>query len=73
VVTRQRRASARKHAARSHTCPLCKKVIKGNGGWSSHKRMHVRSWIEAGRKRLGFGPDAIKVLEYWEKKYELRP
>lgn len=71
VVSRRRRSAARKHASQAHTCPLCQKVIKGNGGWSSHKRMHVRNWVKGGRRRLALTAANVAALEYWEKKYEL--
>jgi hypothetical protein len=37
-----RRERARKHARRSWACPLCGRACLGNGGKSSHKRMHLR-------------------------------
>lgn len=37
IVTDAKRARARKHASRRHTC-TCGRVCLGNGGWSSHKR-----------------------------------
>lgn len=39
-MTRRERAS--RHAIRQWTCPICQKVVLGNGGKSSHKRKHVR-------------------------------
>ena len=35
IVTKARKRSARKHAARVHTCS-CGRQVRGNGGWSSH-------------------------------------
>lgn len=43
VVSAARRRSAQRHADRVHTCPVCDARIRGNGGWSSHKRAHVRA------------------------------
>lgn len=41
---------ARVHAKRAYVCSVCRKVVHGNGGRSSHARMHVRRGeAEAGR------------------------
>lgn len=46
-----KRRSSQTHARRTHECPVCQEKLRGNGAWSSHKRMHVRvgtapeSWI----------------------------
>lgn len=37
-----RRQHAKKHARQTRTCSICGKVCRGNGGWSSHKAMHLR-------------------------------
>ncbi|WP_158304641.1 hypothetical protein [Methylibium petroleiphilum] len=37
IVSNKRRAAARKHATRIHTCS-CGKTVRGNGGWSSHRK-----------------------------------
>lgn len=37
-----RRHRAGKHARRIRTCSICGKDCRGNGGWSSHKAMHLR-------------------------------
>lgn len=37
IVSDKRRAAARKHATRVHTCS-CGKTVRGNGGWSSHRK-----------------------------------
>jgi hypothetical protein len=43
--------SAMVHAKQAHKCTVCGRVVYGNGGWSSHKRAHLRaegiqSWDE---------------------------
>lgn len=37
IVSDSRRAAARKHARRIYTCS-CGKSVRGNGGWSSHRK-----------------------------------
>lgn len=37
IVSDSRRASARKHARRAYQCS-CGKTVRGNGGWSSHRK-----------------------------------
>lgn len=46
-----RRDMAKVHARRRHTCPLCGKVVRGNGGRAAHRRMHIR---EAGLDEADF-------------------
>ncbi|WP_432263313.1 hypothetical protein [Cupriavidus sp. TMH.W2] len=43
----KRKAQARKHAQEVHVC-VCGKECRGNGGWSSHKRV-CEQW-KAARK-----------------------
>lgn len=68
VVSRQRRKSAQKHAGYGHTCPVCKKRVFGNGGWSSHKRKHVRAWLD-GASLLELPKDVQNTLQVWIRKY----
>ncbi len=37
IVSDRRRAAARKHASRVYQCS-CGKSVRGNGGWSSHRK-----------------------------------
>lgn len=69
VVSDKRKQAARKHAAQKHTCPLCQAVARGNGGWASHRRWHVRQWIKNGRSTALLGPKDVAVLERWERKF----
>lgn len=54
-----RKDSIRKHATRSWACPVCKKLVRGNGGKTSHQRAHVRAgtglsaWINRFAGELG--------------------
>lgn len=61
----KRRARARKHADYPHDCPFGCGRFFGNGGWSSHKRMHVRQWVARGRPTTSLATDEILVR--WEK------
>jgi len=47
----QRKRSAQKHAKKIHHCSVCGLHVRGNGGWSSHKRMHARK----GEAQPGWG------------------
>lgn len=46
-----KRLASMAHAKNIHTCSLCGKVTRGNGGQSSHRLKHVR---EAGLDPLDF-------------------
>jgi len=52
---KRRRAGA--HAKHVHTCPLCEAKCRGNGAWSSHRRMHLR---RAGLPADGLG-DQLRI------------
>lgn len=72
VVSQKRRHSARKHrkhASQQHVCSVCRTVVKSNGGWSSHRRKHVRDWVMGGKKTEGLSQTAVDCLEHWTKKY----
>ncbi|WP_432263482.1 hypothetical protein [Cupriavidus sp. TMH.W2] len=45
IVSDKRKAQARKHAQVVHVC-VCGKECRGNGGWSSHKRV-CEQWKSA--------------------------
>ncbi len=63
-----RRARARKHASRLHTCSVCGHISKGNGGSTSHKRKHVREWMD-GKSMLGLPEKTQLILQGWIRKY----
>ena len=69
VVSTKRRHSAQKHGTYGHTCSICGVRIFGNGGWSSHKRKHVRAWV-GGESMLALTDDQQKTLQAWIRRYE---
>jgi hypothetical protein len=66
----RRRQSAQKHARRPHPCPIsgCGKVSYGNGGYTSHKRKHVRAWLNM-ESMLGLPKKDQEILQSWIRRY----
>lgn len=55
-----KRKSSQKHAKREHLCP-CGRVLRGNGGWSSHKKTCPTQL--AYRKRAEYRPEKLGITE----------
>lgn len=59
TISEARRRSAKKHAERPHNCPVCKRVVFGNG-----YKNHFRACMLKAR------PDISKELDYSEIRAE---